>query len=89
MSLPFGMTNMERALYAMHIRTDSPAALMPWDWDAHSLSVQHQLECELHMIWQYAQDGLDWLRAPHEWGEHWYVLMDEVSPNDRTGDPDD
>ena len=80
---PFGMNPFEMVLFAMHVREDNPTALMPWDWEVYARSMSSQIECEVHMMWQYSKDGLDWLRTPHEWGEHWFIQPWLPSPNDR------
>ena len=70
------------AVFGMTHREHIPSAIMPWEWPLLMQSVDDQVTFELHMIWQYALEGRDWLRRVHPWGPHWYFQLWEPSPND-------
>ncbi len=86
MELPeefMGYDPMQLVLYGRGQREESPTSIMPWEWPSDRLSMTSQFMFELHMAYQYALMGRDWLRKAHPWGPHWFIQLWELSPNDK------
>ena len=77
-----GLGPLNMMIFAMSTREHTPSAIMPWEWPSVRQSIDDQVVFELHMTWQYALEGRDWLRRTHPWGSHWFIQLWEPSPND-------
>ena len=77
-----GFDPLRMMMFAITQRKHTPSAIMPWEWPTVKLSFKEQVVFELHMTWQYALEGRDWLRRSHPWGPHWFIQLWENSPND-------
>ena len=77
-----GLDYVQLVLFGMSQREHRPSAIMPWEWDAHIAPPDEQIILDLHMTYQMALVGKDWLRRNHEWGPHWSIQVWEESPND-------
>ena len=80
-----GLDHVQQALFALVQREHRPSAIMPWEWDAYISTPDKQVMLDLHMTYQMALMGRDWLRRNHELGPHWSIQVWRASPNDHSG----